>query len=979
MEPFISKIIDILLADNSVPMHEVAVILPNRRAGRILLKGLYEKNGGKPLFAPQIFPMEEFVSYLSPLKVIDQVSQLLRLHSLTRQFQGERFAMHQLLTWGTVFLKDISDMDMQLQDVPATLKEYAKAAQFEISFGKEGVESADFDRIQFNALLADFYTQYKALLESHFEAYEGMIYRDCAENISKYAEKVPFRRLVFAGFYALSPSELEIVRYFKEHSATEIYFDTDPFYCHLEGTEGVGKSLPQHETSFFIRRNCQKLGLDIGKFDFCEPDFATISKEVKIISTAKNMRQIYCAIREVDRIKEQKINEIGGTENLSDGIVDMSDTAVVLADEELLLPFLLSYQPKNVIVNATMGFPFEATPVFALLQQVLAIYESAFALTPDDASELSFSGDLVAQIWDHPLMKADKPQNVFFPAVLRYSQLPHNELFENVPKKNLSRRMPEVLLKFCQYAAQKEQGELYQQLWQEANRVLTELQTRFDQYFAETEIVDFPFAQFSILKTLHNVSISLTGDPDKGLQVMGLLETRMMDFRHVIMLSVNEGILPKGITYDSLLPFDFKFKFDGKDALPNYLYQDQVYAYHFFRLLQRASDITLIYNSASDANLAEKSRFIAQLAYEVKDQKLEDVVRLQYCDEDFNLQLPERVPLEISKTSSIMELLRAYTFSASSLQTYVSCPLKFYLRHLMKIQEVTKLTDQLAPNELGTVIHELYKLAFDEIINEANSSNYPEILQRHIDSCDEDVRRLIRTLDNRQTLSDSDLEQGHWIINRRIIQETVCHYLEMAKKELLEMPWKISSNEYKVNISDFPVQPSVGEPFMVRMTGSLDRVQKNGDKVMVLDYKTGKVEKSSLRVTVKKADEGVPEVMSEAVNKIFTDSKYDKLFQLVVYALMYDHVTKGADYVSAGIISTREINKNNLDYILRASIFDEENLLVYEDLLSDHLNRLFCEIFDESVPFTQTEDENKCKICEFLHLCGRQTTAESRA
>ena len=139
MEPFISKIIDILLADKSVPMHEVAVILPNRRAGRILLKGLYEKNGGKPLFAPQIFPMEEFVSYLSPLKVIDQVSQLLRLHSLTRQFQGDRFAMHQLLTWGTAFLKDISDMDMQLQDVPAILKEYAEAAKFEISFGKAGV------------------------------------------------------------------------------------------------------------------------------------------------------------------------------------------------------------------------------------------------------------------------------------------------------------------------------------------------------------------------------------------------------------------------------------------------------------------------------------------------------------------------------------------------------------------------------------------------------------------------------------------------------------------------------------------------------------------------------------------------------------------------------------------------------------------------------------------------------------------------
>lgn len=979
MAPFLDKIIDKLVADTSVPMYEVAVILPNRRAGRRLLQGLYEKNGGKPLFAPQIFPMEEFVAYLSPLKVIDQVNQLMRLHSLTRQFQGDRFTMHQMLTWGSAFLKDISDMDMQLQDVSTILTEYAEAAKFEISFGKEDASSMDLEKIQFNALLAELYAQYKSLLAEHSEAYEGMIYRDCAENVSKYAEKLPFRRLVFAGFYALSPSELEIVHYFKEHFSTEIYFDIDPFYCHLEEKGRVGDLLPQHETSFFIRRNCQKLGLDIAKFDFCEPDFATIAKEVKIVSTAKNMRQIYCAICEVERIKEQKINNIGGLDKIPGGVVDMSDTAVVLADEELLLPFLLSYQPRNVVVNATMGFPFEATPVFALIKQVLAVYESVFALTlKEDAAELSFSGDLVAQIWDHPLMKADKPQDVYFPAVIRYSQLPHNELFENLLVKSLSRRMPKVLLKFCHYAAQKEQSDLYRSLWQETDRVLTELQVLFDQYFGEDEVVDFAFAQFSVLKALHNVSISLTGDPDKGLQVMGLLETRMMDFPHVIMLSVNEGILPKGITYDSLLPFDFKFKFDGKYALPNYLYQDQVYAYHFFRLLQRAHDITLIYNSASDASLAEKSRFVAQLAYEVKNQGLEEVVRLRYYDEDFNLKLPAREPLQISKSPQVMERLRSYTFSASSLQTYVSCPLKFYFRHLMKIKEASKLTEQLEPYELGTVIHALYKLAFDEIISERNPENYSEILQRHIASCDEDIRCLIRTLDNRKSLSDKDLEQGHWLINRRIIQETVCHYLEKAKMELLASPWKIVANEYEVNIRDYPVHPTEGKPFTIRMTGSLDRVQKNGDNVMILDYKTGKVEKSSLQISIKKADEGVPEVMSDAVSKLFTDSKYEKLLQLAVYALMYNHVSKGADYVSAGIISTREVNKNNPDYIFRAAIFGEDNLLMYKDLLTEHLNRLFCGIFDEAVPFAQTEDENKCKICEFLHLCGRQTTAESR-
>ena len=167
MESFLSKIIDKIVAVTPLnQMHEVAVILPNRRAQRRLLQGLVEINGGKPMFAPQIFPMEDFVAYLSPLKVTDQVTQLMRLYSLIRQQQyvGGRFEMHQMLSWGPVFLKDISDMDMQLQNVPVILKEFAQAAKFEIQFGKENASESDLEKIQFNDLLADLYTQYKALL-----------------------------------------------------------------------------------------------------------------------------------------------------------------------------------------------------------------------------------------------------------------------------------------------------------------------------------------------------------------------------------------------------------------------------------------------------------------------------------------------------------------------------------------------------------------------------------------------------------------------------------------------------------------------------------------------------------------------------------------------------------------------------------------------------------------------------------------------
>ena len=968
---FLEQIISVILDGKDVPLHEVAVILPNRRARRLLLQGLHQAGGGKPMFAPEIFPMEEFVAWLSPLKVVDAVTQLLRLHELTRNFSGGRFETHQLLSWGTAFLKDISDMDMQLQDVPACLREFADAAKFEIPFGKEEMSETDRERILFNDLLADIYLQYKELLQTRKEAYEGMIYRDCAEHISEYARNLPFKRLIFAGFYALSPSELEIIHYLKEHFHTEIYFDIDPFYCHI--AEEAHLPYRERETSFFISRNCEKLGLDPKKLLFNEQNFASIPKKVQIVATSKNMRQIYGAIREVERIKSQKTPG-------SDGLVDMSDTAVVLADENLLLPFLLSYKPDNVKINATMGFPFEATPVSNILQQVMGIYESAFALTPDGSAELMFSGEDVERLWDHELLRAQKPSPFYFPTVIHYSQLPHKETFANLPKTDIGRRLSAVLQRFCEYAESVTTERLYQELWREVILKLADLQTFFDAHFAEDEVVDYAFAKYSVSKAVQDIAITIQGDPDKGLQVMGLLETRMLDFKNVVMLSVNEGVLPKGISYNSLLPFDFKYKFGGQEALPNYLYQDQVYAYHFFRLLQRAENVTLIYNNASDVNLAEKSRLISQLEYEVVSQELEEVVEIQSQNLDFALDLPEKTPISIPKTDEVLEMLHRFKFSASSLQTFIACPLKFYFQYLMRIRETPLLSDHLEAYELGTVIHAVYKLAFDKIITEPNPAKYSDILQQHIDTSDADICAEIRKLPGRETLTDRDFGQGYWLINRRIIGETVNKYLERAKQELVAMPWKIMANEMKVDIHDYKIVPPDGsEHFFIRLTGSLDRVQHIGRDVLILDYKTGKVEEPHLRVGGSKSAAGDSAASSAAVDQLFTDKKYDKLFQLALYTLMYEHVAKEKPTsVQVGIISTRAVNRNSPKYMLPGLILNERDILQFNQELSDRLNLLFCEIFDRSTPFLQTDNADTCKYCDFLHLCGRQTTTESR-
>ncbi len=979
MQPFLNHIIDKLLTNRDIPLHDVAVVLPNRRARRRLLQGLHEANDGKAMFAPQIFPMEDFIAWLSPLHVIDQTTQLLNLHAVSCQFPGERFELHNILSWGIAFLKDISDMDMQLQDVPVILREYADAAKFEVPFGKDELSEGDREKLKFNDLLAEIYGLFGKQLREKGEAYEGMLYRDCAEHIADYAKKIPFKRLVFAGFYALSPAELTVLRYLQEHFQTEFYFDIDPFYCHLE--EVNGGSRIQREPSFFIKRNCEKLQLDPARLEFNEKNYATVPKEVKIVATAQNMRQIYCAVEEIERIKNQKRqgNPDAVDEN---GVVDMSDTAVVLADEDLMLPFLSAYKPDDLNINATMGFPFTATPVCSLLLQLMAVYESVFALTADDSAELSFSGEQVELLWQHELLRTETPSEAFFPTVIRYSQLPKKEVFENLSKNIISRCFPSLLSRFCQYADSVTNAGKYKELWQEVIRRLTEMQSLFDAWFGPDETVDFAFAKFAVTKMMSEVTIAIKGDPDSGLQVMGLLETRMMDFKNIIMLSVNEGTLPKGITYNSLLPFDFKYKFDGKEALPNYLYQDQVYAYHFFRLLQRAENVVLIYNSSSDTTMAEKSRFISQLEFEVRNQQMEDHIRIQNLKQDFDLSLPVRKALSIPKSDELLEKLHKHSFSASSLQTFILCPLKFCLRYLMNVQPPTILSDRLEANELGTVIHAIFNAAFDEIIAcESHSERYAAVLQKYIDLCDELICAEILKLKGRESMSANDLSQGYWLINRRIIKETVVSYLERAKTELLDFPWRITSNEMKIDIQDYTVTPEDGKPsFFVKMTGSIDRVQKNGNgEVMILDYKTGKVEESKLRLSVNKDTELTDDVVRNLINTVFTDSKYDKLFQLITYLLMYEHdAGESSSVVKAGILSTREVSKNSPKYLLMANIFQNDNLLTYKSVFEECLNSLFLDIFDAGTPFAQTENEDNCKNCDFLHLCGRQTVTDSR-
>lgn len=972
METFIRKITDEIckITGGRPKFEDVMVVLPNRRAHRKLLDELAGRFKGETFFAPAVFPMDDFVSFLSPLKNIDNTTLMLRLHQATRDIQNERCELENLQSWCAPFLRDINDMDMQLQDVRSILETYADSAKFEVSLGKDEMSESDRKKIMFNELLSEIYVRFRELLLENSEAYTGMQYRDCAGNIEEYAVAIAQKHIVFAGFYALSPSELKIMKYVKENFHTNIFFDADPFYCHINESGGIDA---RRQTSFFLKRDCEYLGLDIGGISFRSNSFREQEKDIRIVSTSKKMRQVYAAI---DAVRELAAEKHPDYANDGNSAVDMSDTALVLADESLLVPFLSSYNIENVPYNVTMGIPFKTTPFYALLQSVVSLYENALLLTPEEKSELLFSGVDVSLLFESEYLKGygdGLPE--CFAAKVAAAQMPHKELFLTFDKNETGRLLPSILADFCEAIAPQITDDNDTVLSENAVKLMRTLQRDFDGTFLDGQKVDFSFSKLLVFNTLDKLNISRVSSPQGALQVMGLLETRMLDFRNVILVSANEGVLPKGISYDSLLPFDFKYKFDGKEALSNYLYQDQVYAYHFFRLLQRAENVRIIYNSNSDDKLAEVSRFVSQMVYEARANGL-DNLKFSHSFSDFDLKMSGYEQVSIPKNEEMMKTMSGLSFSASSLKNYIMCPVKFFFQNVAKIEKPVPLTDDMGANEVGTVIHDIFSEVFDKMKDSAGRHRYEEIINHYIENVSDEIVAAIRKLKGRERITDEQLGQGAWQINRHLIAENVRMYLVKAKDELADPLVEILGNEQKYNATlSFTLPDNPDKDLEISLYGVFDRIQQRGGYVEILDYKTGKVEESKLAVTSPRKSGKCTDGAEEDVffDRIFKNPDYEKLFQLMFYALLYSKSESRKELpVRVGIISTRKVNQGSDDYILFGNIYGDTNLSEYIAQFEDGLRVVLSEIFNKGVPFTCTDKPDNCKYCDYSVICRRK-------
>lgn len=930
-------------------LHDTVVILPNKRARRMLLEQI-AKRLDKPAFAPDIFAINDFVEKLSPLEKMDPFKLLTLLFSQYRADNEDNpDSFNDFLYWGPTFMDDISEIDMQMADATAVFETLAQGMAHEIPFGQNSVSELQQRSIDFYQKLGPLVVKYRNFLLQEQVGYEGLIYCDCARNMDRYFSKLSYKHYVFAGFHVLSPSELEIVSYIKEHSDAQFYFDIDPFYCDFNKKDTF-------TTAFFIKKIWDKLKLPQDKIDFIQHDYAEIDKDIRIVGTSKSMNQIYYAIEALEEIKDRQGN--------------LDDTALVLADESLLLPFLSAYDSSEA--NITMGVPVAATMPFVLLNSLLELYQngSRYVNRNDSDKVIMLPHREVVAILRNPLIKKyffddsevynntvnglDVSQRAFFSK----EDLPNSCLPDfNVLPECLLSSLIDYFSRFHELSkGTSQENALFSLLVDH----LREAQVSLQPLLEMNEIISFSIVKYAIRQQLQGLSMPIQGDPAKGLQIMGLLETRTLDFKNVIMLSVNEGTLPSGVTYNSLLPFDYKY---NDNTLPNYLYKDQVYAYHFFRLLQRAEYVVLLYDSDSNGKLSEKSRFIGQMEFEVKAMKMSNI-HFYYPIVEVKPLLPSFQTIEIAKTSDIMAQLFQYNYSASALNNYINCPLQFYFQNICGISPENNFNDKIENSVIGKSVHAIFQSVFDAI--KEKPDDYQNIIQNKIDHIDDEIKHSLLSIEN-FNLKEKDLQTGRLYLATQMIRNDVVNYLTEAKKEFAAGNIVLLGNELLLSCPFF-----VDDCHKVMLIGYVDRLQYQNGNLVILDYKTGKVYEDGLTIA------------RDSFDDILMDPKHKQFLQLMVYSILLkneDSVKYPDAPVCCGIVSIQEVNKHSDAYIHYAIVGDKNgrNWINRTDLFDNQqiedfiklLQTLLSEILNPDVPFTQAADKNRCSCCNFKPICQR--------
>lgn len=965
MQTFLQLVAQDLYQKIGNDLSRVAIVFPNKRAS-LFFNEYLAMQSDRPIWSPAYVSISELFRQLSPWKSGDPIRLVCELYKVFREETRSEETLDDFYFWGELLISDFDDVDKNLVDADRLfsnlqdLKNIMDDCDFLDSEQEEAIrqffQNFSIERrtqlkekfISLWDKLGDIYHHYRRNLEELGIAYEGMMYRYVMEELQ--SDKLKYEHYVFVGFNVLNKVETKFFERLREAGKALFYWDYDVFYTRLprENTPPY-----THEAGEFILRNLKLFPNELPEAVF---DTLRKPKNVRFISAPTENAQARYLPEWIRSVTKRDLQETP---------VKEKENAVVLCNEALLLPVLHSIPPEVKNVNITMGFPLAQTPVYSFVSALIELQTTGYRR---DTGRYQY--EAVQSVLKHPytrqlstsaesLEKQLTRDNRFFPLP---SELKQDIFLEQIftPKTGISalcQYLTEMLREVAVlYRQEQETDDIFNQLYRESLFKSYTLINRLLNLIDNGELnIQIDTLRRLLCRLLTTSNIPFHGEPAIGMQVMGVLETRNLDFRNLIMLSLNEGQLPKAGGDSSFIPYNLRKAF----GMTTIEHKNALYAYYFYRLIQRAENVTLLYNTASEGlNRGEMSRFMLQFLVESPHSISREYLEAGQSPQSGREIRVEKTPEIITRMYERYDVNRhpKSLFSPSALNTYLDCRLKFYYRYVAGLKAPDEVSAEIDSALFGTIFHRAAELVYKDLTangKEIRKDDLEQVLRNDIK-----LQNYVDTAFKEEffhvALTEKPEFNGTQLINAKVITS---YLRQLLRNDLQYAPFFMEGMEKKVT-EIIEIETPQGK-LALNIGGTIDRIDSKDDTLRIVDYKTG----------------GSPKT-PENIKQLFTpaDGRPNYIFQTFLYAsimcrkqslkvapsLLYIH--RAASETYSPVIEMGEARQPKMPV---------NNFAFYEDEFRERLQTLLQEIYNPEEAFTQTEDTKKCEFCDFRELCRR--------
>jgi RecB family exonuclease len=956
-EGFLKQVAGDLYSRYGDEVSSLSVLFPNRRA-RLFFGEAMSAIVKKPMWQPASVTVDGIMEEIAGIATGEGIRIITELYKIYREYHPAE-SFDKFYFWGELLLGDFDSIDKYLINADVLFSnlvdlhelddrfDYLEPEQVAIisRFWKSFGEERDFSTQQRDFLtvwrtLGPIYHRFKERLQQLGIAYPGMVYRSAVERIlSGRVPQIPERKYVVAGFNALSECEKVLFDFLKKNYSTDFYWDFDNYYLADE----------RQEAGMFMRENLRRYP-PVAMF---EADNFAKPKQIRSVATASGVLQCKYVNSWLTRLRDQKRKTDPTWE-------PGKETAIVLTDENLLVPLLYSLPPDISEINITMGYPLRMHPAYTFVERLIELQNRR----RQSRGSLAFYHSDVEGLLHHPYLagqsdtEAPKAQYVYISAA-KLTTSPLAELIFSAPQGwgELSDWLLEVLSAVARLSVNSDESSRRREFF---DIIADHIRTLVGS-LAECDIELSVKIYASLLRrSLQSVTVPFEGEPLAGVQVMGILETRALDFENIVFLSMNDSNSPGNLSgAPSFIPYNLKMAY----GLPTPEHHEGVYAYHFFRLIQRAENIDMVWSSTTDdKNTGEPSRYIYQLEYESPH-----AVEKKRVAVDVNLTPVESIT--VPKSPDIMETLESFSreddprkLSPSLFFTYVECPLKFYFRGVAGLKADEEVSEEVDNAMFGNILHGAMEILYTPLIGIPN----PQQTIRELIGSGA-VTDAVTASARGAYMKEEDADPSLWGGNMILVHRTIVDYIN---RNIL--PFDASRNEeYKIEKLEEWVSGEVeftvgGKSRRVCFYGKVDRLDRLADGTLrVVDYKTGSPK------TANQDNERFQSIEALFAGK--ADQRISAVLQTLLYSMMLRG--EGERQVQPTLYYVKNLSKENYPLLFIETGEEKRQVTQYGDYSEEFESRLrgeLSELFDPSVPFTQTPDPYPCAWCDFRTICQRQ-------